>query len=208
MIIDINRGKRLLLRRSDEQDFDFVWAASQDHEFVATCLPDIIEGFTEEQLKNSLIALKNQVVTETIQLFFTIEHVEKGAIGIAILGDYTPVHRRCEQILAIPLLEHRHQGYGIEAALLLLDLAFNHYQLAKVYGHAYDYNPEGHALAVRCGFSDEGVMRQHVYLTRYQRYGDLHVHGLLETEFRSNAILAKLSARWLGRDITLIQQHA
>ncbi len=208
MIIDRNEGKHLLLRRPDEQDLDFVWMASQDHDFQINCLPDIVEGITRDNIRETLIAFQSQDIKAVSRFFFIIEHRSHGPIGVAILADYTPVHRRCEQIVVIPFRSNQGKGYAIEADLLLLELAFNYYAISKIYGYAYDYNPIGHHLAIRCGFSNEGELRQHVYLTRFQRYGNLYVHGLLETEFRNSTYLAKLSRKLLGRDITRIFDYA
>lgn len=202
-IVDSNQGKRLRIRRCNEQDISFIWTASQNEAFQSACMPNIVEGLTQENLRKSLIVMGNLNPMETGNLFFTIEHLCLGPIGVAILHDYTPVHRRCEQVLVIPAAQHRGRGYGTEAELLLLDLAFNSYRLTKVYGYSFDYNPAGHNIAIRGGFTDEGEMRQHCYIARQKRYANVHVHGLLESEFRANTTLALLSCKLLGRDITL-----
>ena len=207
MLIDTNQGKRLKIRRCCEQDADFVWEASQNGTFLDECLPDFVEGMTIDSLKKTLSTLTRQNPTETGSLYFTIEHASLGLIGVAILVDYTPVHRRSEQVLAIPSVQHRNKGYGVEAELLLLDLAFNHYDVAKLYGHAFDFNPQGHAMALRGGFVDEGVMREHIFSSRKGRYINLHVHGMLESEFRDSPIVKRLSERLLGRDITKAVKH-
>lgn len=198
----VNQGKRLRLRRCNEQDLDFVWMTIQNNDFQRICLPNIMDGLSQENVRASLITMESLNPMATGSLYFTIEHPCYGPIGIAFLNDYTPTHRRCEQVIAISAIQYWGKGYGIEAELLLLDLIFNHYQMIKVYGYAYDYNPIGHQIAVRCGFTDEGEMRQHCYLTKQQRYANLHVHGLIEPKFRDNTFLAGLAYKLLGRDIT------
>lgn len=207
MIADSNQGKRLRICRCNEQDLSFIWAASQTGAYQSACIPGFVGGLTQESLRALLINMESRNLTETGSLCFTIEHFSLGPIGVAILHDYTSVHRRCEQILVIPAAQHRGRGYGVEAELLLLDLAFNRYLLSKVYGYAFDDNPIGHNVAVRGGFSDEGQMRQHCYIAQQKRYANLHVHGLLESEFRASTTLARLSCKLVGRDITQAKPH-
>ena len=65
--------------------------------------------------------------------------------------DYSPLHQRAEYLVGLFEEQHRHAGYGIEATLLVLDLAFNTYRLNKVYSYVYDYNEFSHQNMMNFG---------------------------------------------------------
>ena len=67
-----------------------------------------------------------------------IEHKKHGPIGVALLSDYTPVHKRAEYLIGLFDENRRSLGYGAEATLLILDLAFNYYKLHRIYTYVYD----------------------------------------------------------------------
>ncbi len=56
------------------------------------------------------------------------------------------------------------KGYGTEAKLLFLKLAFDEMGLQKVCSHVYATNPRSKAYLEKTGYHEEGVLRRHVFL--------------------------------------------
>lgn len=76
---------------------------------------------------------------------------------------------------------HRGAGYGAEAELLLLDYAFAHLGMNRVYCQVFAFNKSVIKLHERFGFQIEGVMRKAVY--RNRKFEDVVSMGLLCDEY-------------------------
>lgn len=65
--------------------------------------------------------------------------------------------------------EHRNQGYGSDARMLLLNVAFNRFNLFKVRSQVIAFNTRSVAYSKKCGYTEEGRLRaQHArFGTRY-----------------------------------------
>ncbi len=77
------------------------------------------------------------------------------------------------------------QGYGAEAAQLVLNFAFNELNLRRVQLTVFSYNERAIALYEKLGFVREGVYRE--YLQRDGRLHDMILYGLLRREWRTGA---------------------
>lgn len=84
--------------------------------------------------------------------------------------------------VALPDAKHRGQGYGTEAILLLLQLAFDRLALQKVSGRAAEFNTRALRCLKRVGFTTECCRREaHFYGGRYHDSVEM---SLLEHEYR------------------------
>jgi len=59
--------------------------------------------------------------------------------------------------------KHRGKGYGTEAKMLLLDVAFNTLGLHKVMSHVLSFNGRSARYSEKCGYKVEGVLKKHHY---------------------------------------------
>jgi RimJ/RimL family protein N-acetyltransferase len=73
------------------------------------------------------------------------------------------------------------EGYGTEALSLLVDFAFEEKGLHRVYGRVAGLNDVSHGLVDRLGFTEEGRLRDHLYLDG--EYRDAVFYGLLREEW-------------------------
>ena len=73
------------------------------------------------------------------------------------------------------------KGYGTDAIVTLLRFAFEEMNLHPVWLHAFEYNERAIACYKKCGFREEGRLRQHHYTEG--RYWDSVVMGILREEF-------------------------
>lgn len=200
MIIS-NQGKTLRLRQSTEDDVSILLDAYQDESFIRLYRSNNPKQ-TEKQLREDLAKRAKRSPTKIGYLELMIEHKQYGPIGVAALGDYSPLHKRAEYMIGLFDEKHRHAGYGVEAALLVIDLAFNKYHLNKVYCYVYDYNEYTNQGVIRFGFKNEGILEQHHFSLRENRFVDLYINGMTAKHFRENKKLRRMSIRLLGRDIT------
>jgi RimJ/RimL family protein N-acetyltransferase len=76
---------------------------------------------------------------------------------------------------------HRRQGYATEALALLLRFMFAERRYHKCLGAIFAHNEASLALTRRLGFTEEGRLREHVFLAG--RHHDLVLMGILAEEF-------------------------
>ena len=158
---------------------------------------------SEAEVHRNLVQRQQLPPNQDRYLEVLIVHKRHGAIGLAALADYAPLHRRAEYLIGLFDPTHRGIGLGIETTLMMLDLAFNTYKLHKVYLSTYGYNPFVPQQGLEgLGFLLEGQRKEHVFDQLEGRFVDLCDYGLTVDQFRHRQRLARLSKRLIGRDIT------
>ena len=75
------------------------------------------------------------------------------------------------------------KGYGADAVVTLLRFAFGEMNLHRIWLTTLEYNERARACYRKCGFQEEGRMRQHIF--RHGRYVDFIQMGILREEFES-----------------------
>lgn len=204
----LHQSRFVSLRRSLPEDASFLYEKMYSQtEFTRLFrLNDHVNS--EEQLRERLTRNLHIPPTESHYLETLIVHKKHGIIGIAALADYNSFHRRAEQLLGIFEEKYRMSTYPVEANLMLADLAFNAYNLNRLYGYSYGYNQKTQQT-ITMVFQEEGTMKDHVYDGDTKQFVDLYIHGITLDQFRKNELVARLSIKLLGRDITkpLIQEN-
>ncbi|MBX2864879.1 MAG: GNAT family N-acetyltransferase [Leptolyngbyaceae cyanobacterium MAG.088] len=157
---------------------------------------------TEAEVYQQLLERQNVVPDDDLYLELLVIHRKYGPIGIAGLADYVPFHQRAEWLLGLFDERHRSSGYGLEAGLMLLDLAFNRYKLHKLTSMVYGYNYIAQKGTAGGGFKLIGIDPEHIFNSATKTFVDVYRYSLTEDEFRRNKRLAPLSKRLLSRDIT------
>lgn len=80
-------------------------------------------------------------------------------------------------------VDYRKRGHSVEAAVLLLDFAFYHLGLQRIYCYVLHENAAALGLNQRLGFVEEGTLRNHVF--HEGRYKDLVLMGLSMPDYES-----------------------
>ncbi len=199
-----NQGRSLRLRQTEPGDAPILSRAYQDDSFIRLYRSNDVEQ-TEEQLAHELATRLEYDPVELGYIEFLVEHKQHGPIGVATLGNYSSVHKRAEYLIGLFEKKHRSLGYGTEATLLVLDLAFNFYKLHKIYTYVYDYNQSSQKTTLKLGFKQEGFLEEHHYSLHEKRFIHLYFNGITEARFRTSDKIRRYSMRLLGRDVT--QQH-
>lgn len=114
-------------------------------------------------------------------VIFAIETKEGRHIGNLDLRDVQSENRASMLGIMIGERDCWSQGYGSDAVRTLLAFAFDEMNLNRVELHVFDDNERAIACYVKCGFVEEGRLRQDVYYDG--AYHDAVVMSVLRDEF-------------------------
>ena len=112
---------------------------------------------------------------------FTIETKDGRVIGDTGLFGVSAENREAYLGMMIGEKDCWSRGYGSDALRTLLRFAFQEMNLNRVALHVFDFNPRAIASYRKCGFAEEGRMRQAMY--RDGEFHDIVMMGLLREEF-------------------------
>ena len=111
---------------------------------------------------------------------FAIE-ADAQCIGTCLLHQFDMLAQQCQIGLGIGDPAYRDKGYGSATIRLLLDYAFRIRNMRRVYLAVLANNSAAIQAYQRCGFVEEGRLRQHAWYLG--AYVDLVYMGLLRTEW-------------------------
>lgn len=120
-------------------------------------------------------------VNQSLQLYSIV--LDGRVIGRAELGLIDRENGQAAFGIVIGERSSWGKGYGKEAILELLDVAFNALHLHKVYCEVYTFNERSLNMMHSLGFHQDGILREHEFF--HDTYHDLAVFSMLETEFRT-----------------------
>lgn len=106
-------------------------------------------------------------------------------IGVCGLHDINWIDRSATFGIVIGEKDLWEQGYGTEAACLLLDHGFSKLNLHRVELGVFDFNARAQRCYEKVGFRKEGCLRQKRF--KDGRYCDEIVMSILETEWKRPA---------------------
>lgn len=104
---------------------------------------------------------------------------ERTPVGIAGLNDVEPNWGLAELGYYIEPDSHGH-GYATAAVSLLVDYAFDHRRLAKLWADTLESNEGSHRVLEKNGFTEEGRFRDHAFVDGERV--DVRRYGLLADE--------------------------
>lgn len=98
-------------------------------------------------------------------VMFGIETVDSSElIGTCQLLKIHPVHRNAELQIRIGNEAHRGKGFGSQAIRLLTAFGFNDLNLHRIYLHVFDSNALALKAYRKCGFVEEGTLRDGAFI--------------------------------------------
>ncbi|MER0169912.1 MAG: GNAT family N-acetyltransferase [Nitrosomonas sp.] len=200
------KGRKLYLRRYEEQDAAYINHCHQNDTFMRQYNQYISHNLPTTELAAKLRQAQMQHPCQTKSVDWIIFHTNsEQPAGIANLVDINFLHRRAEFLIGLPNPDDHARGIALEATLLILEYTFNRIQLNKLTTIIYATNPYAHATTLALGFVQESHFREHLFNPIDEQFLDIYVNGMTQSDFRSNTRIAKLSRRLLGRDITATQ---
>lgn len=166
-------GERVNLRTVEEEDLEFL-RDYYNHPDIRT---EVLNP-KPANLKQEQDFFENIVSSdESLQLLICLDEEPIGMAGIEKTKDQGAGE------LGIWLKPGQQgNGYGPEAAELILDHALNQLRFHKIFARVKDDNEPSHKVWQRLGFREEGVLKEHSY--QDGEYFDVHLYGVTEDEWR------------------------
>jgi diamine N-acetyltransferase len=125
----------------------------------------------------------DQVSRQRDSFIFSIQDSLEGTlVGSCSLRNVHERHRSAELQIRIGEVSAQGRGLGTEAVGLLTDFGFNDLNLNRVYLHVFQDNDRAIQTYTKCGFVQEGVLRENCFVNG--SYKDVVVMGLLVGEYR------------------------
>jgi RimJ/RimL family protein N-acetyltransferase len=173
-------GKKVRLRRLQLEDVSKIMKHWNDYE-LRQYLPSPLPT-TEEEMKE-YIESENEAFTKRSKFTFGIESLDDNKlVGIVNLTNISWMSRNGEvSTLVILSGEQRGKGYGFDAMIVLLDIAFSVLDLHSVYLWVAGFNERAISFYRKIGFQDQGRLREMVY--RNGERHDIVVMDILKPEF-------------------------
>jgi RimJ/RimL family protein N-acetyltransferase len=112
---------------------------------------------------------------------FAIETKDGVHIGSCGLHDGSPENRAAILGIMVGEKEYWSKGYGTDAVATLVKFGFEEMNLNRIELHVFDFNVRAQASYRKCGFVEEGRMREAHYFEGV--YCDIVVMGLLREDW-------------------------
>ena len=168
-------GDKVTLRPLDKRDYPSLYRFRND--LLITILADdeppmprTYEAFTSHM---------DELEKKDEGVMFVIEADGK-PIGSVALFHFDKTSGTCELGIAIGEHDYLGKGYGTETVRLSVEYAFRYRNLHKVYLHVTADNERAIASYKKCGFVEEGRLRQHMWSDG--TYKDVIPMGILRTD--------------------------
>lgn len=175
------KGERITLRVVRRNDLPRLCEFSNDLEVE-------LAGSADPPLPQSLERLQADYDQQAAKggrdgAWFAIETDGKliGQCGLNGFEENKGTAHRCELGIAIGDKAYWGRGYGREAIRVLLDYAFRHWNVNRVWLRTNSTNERALRCYRACGFVEEGRLREHEW--RNGQYADTVVMGILRTEW-------------------------
>lgn len=199
------QGRRLTLHPFSPDYLHFIQRAFVHQGFTrrmgrSWSIPGSLQGLAEQLTHYQQLPIPAKGALEWV----VVDHDQAVPLGVAVLTDVDWPNSRAEFSLGLLDPSLALSNLALEAALLTLDLAFNHARLRKLVSYVYTDNPRAQTNTLSLGFSAEGIVREHLFDSSTGQWLSLFQNSLLESEFRGNQRLQRLSKRLLHRDITAV----
>ena len=172
------KGTNIILREQKAEDAKFFAYWFNQPQVMFQC------GFTEltdEEKERTQISVNHK--TED-SVWYTITDLCGDIIGETGLLRMWPAWHCTDLSIIIPDPKMRHKGYGTEAIRIMLDMAFDRYEMNRVAIGVVGANTEALAFYNRIGFRQEGIMEQGYYYDG--EYSNFVMMRLLRSEWKQN----------------------
>lgn len=174
------KGNKVILRSVKRLDIKYFLKWYNDPEIVQYLAMYLPMTEISEEKRIEEVSIKKEAV------FFVIEAIEnnlqKKPIGSCGLSNINCKDHCAEFGIAIGEKEFWSDGYGTEAAQLLIEYGFMQLNLHRISSGAYEFNARSRKMHEKLGFTDEGRSRKEMY--KNGKYWDKINFGILKEEWK------------------------
>ena len=170
------RGEKVILREQRVEDAKFFAHWFNQPRIMFQC------GFTEHTDEEKERARITGDHRSEDAVWFTITDPDGNIIGETGLLRMWPAWHCTDLSIIIPDPEMQNRGYGTEAIRLMLDLAFDRYEMNRVAIGVVGQNANALAFYKKIGFRQEGIQEQGYYYNN--EYSDFIMMRILRREWK------------------------
>lgn len=172
-------GNRITLREYRISDLDHIRQWVNDPEITNT----LSDAFLYPHSMNESEAFINMIMEgkSNTKSFVIAEKDSLNYIGQIDLFGLDWKNRFALMAIVIGKKEYLGKGYGSEAIQVLQKFAFEELNLNRIELDVYDYNIRAYKCYLKCGFKEEGRMRQKLF--RNGIYRDVIKMAILKEEY-------------------------
>jgi RimJ/RimL family protein N-acetyltransferase len=172
-------GEKVSLRAMDKRDYPALFRFRNDIELLVLGdddppIPGTFEAF--ESFMDEFTKKKGD------EAMFIIEADEK-TIGSVGLFHFDTTSKTCELGISIGDHDYLGKGYGSDAVRVITEYAFRYRNLHKVFLHVTANNERAYRSYLRCGFIEEGRLREQLWSDG--AYRDVVAMGILRSEWEA-----------------------
>lgn len=173
-------GNKIMLREFKKEDLGYIrkWVNNPE---ITDNLSDI---FLYPHTLNSTESFLDSILNDKLyneKVFAIADKVTEEYIGQINLLNIDWKNRIAEIGIVIGSTENQGKGYGYESIKIIQDFAFNMMNLNKLELVVRESNVKAYALYLKCGFIEEGRIRQKIYTKG--KYIDIIHMGILKSEY-------------------------
>lgn len=125
--------------------------------------------------------IENSIIDEE-RRHFLICNKEENILGEVVLMDIDNEYRSCSFRIALFNKENFNKGIGFKATKEVLKFAFRDLNLHRVELEVFDYNPRAKSMYEKCGFKEEGIKRDALFINN--EFHDVYIMAILDYEFK------------------------
>jgi|SRR6185369_3575146 len=166
----------VLLRPLEERDCESLFRWINDRDLVALSAPFRSISMTEHRAWFEAIRVRPDV-----RIFAIARRAPDAAIGYCQLLNIDSANGNAELQIRIGDADGRDKGLGTLAVRRLLEFGFGELQLHRIQLHLLHDNVRAYRTYLKCGFREEGRLRQAVCIDG--NYKDVIWMGILRGEF-------------------------
>lgn len=167
-------GDGVALRTIEEEDLEFLQTQINDPRiWRAIGRSNPVTAEQEREFYENVVC-----EDDGVQLLIAVDAEPVGTIGLHAIDRETG----SAEIGYWVAPDHHSQGYGTEAAALIVDYGFDQLRLHRIAASVFEFNEPSRRLLESIGFTREGVHRDAEFVDG--EYQDVYWYGLLEDEWR------------------------
>lgn len=169
------KGKKVILREQIEADVEFFTHWYNQSVIMFQC------GFTEPTNEVAEVKYIKKHHKSEDSVWFTITDKDGKVIGETGLLRMFPAWHCTDLTIIIPDPEMQRKGYGSETISLMLDMAFNEYEMNRVSIGVVGLNTNALEFYKKIGFKQEGIQEQGYFYDG--KYSDFVMMRILREEW-------------------------
>lgn len=189
---------RLLLRPLQQTDILEIHQAASNRDIADTMI-SVPHPYPEDEAQR-FVEMQQDLMQKCKSLTFAIIDREEGGrfAGIVSIRDVEEEHAVAELSFWVAT-EGQGKGYMSEALPGVLDLAFGHLGLNRIYAYHMARNIASARVLEKCGLMQEGFLRQRV--KKWGKYEDVVIRAMLKEDWLN------ASPKWIWIELLRFSYH-